>query len=119
MRIKATKFIWGDVADISISRFNCSEDNLFGDALPSRRELAVLLGINPNTAQKAYKALEEEGIMHTDGNAGSVISVTPEMRAELLETLKEEAVQTFLSNVKALGLSFQQSIALLTEKWEE
>ena len=37
-----------------------------GDALPSRRELAVLLGINPNTAQKAYKALEEEGIMHTD-----------------------------------------------------
>ena len=32
-----------------------------GDALPSRRELAVLLGINPNTAQKAYKALEEEG----------------------------------------------------------
>ena len=28
MRIKATKFIWGDVADISISRFNCSEDNL-------------------------------------------------------------------------------------------
>ena len=90
-----------------------------GDALPSRRELAVLLGINPNTAQKAYKALEEEGIMHTDGNAGSVISVTPEMRAELLETRKEEAVQTFLSNVKALGLSFQQSIALLTEKWEE
>ena len=62
---------------------------------------------------------KEEGIMHTDGNAGSVISVTPEMRAELLETLKEEAVQTFLSNVKALGLSFQQSIALLTEKWEE
>lgn len=28
MRIKITKFIWGDVSDISISRFNCSENNL-------------------------------------------------------------------------------------------
>lgn len=28
MRTKVTKFIWGDIANISISRFNCSEDSL-------------------------------------------------------------------------------------------
>ncbi len=44
--------------------------------------------------------------MHTDGNAGSVISVTPEMRAELLETLKEEAVQTFFIQRESIGPLF-------------
>ena len=32
-----------------------------GDELPSRRTLSALLGVNPNTVQKAYRLLEEEG----------------------------------------------------------
>ena len=28
MRTKVTKFIWGDIVNISISRFNCSEENI-------------------------------------------------------------------------------------------
>ena len=32
-----------------------------GDELPSRRVLSALLGVNPNTVQKAYRLLEEEG----------------------------------------------------------
>ena len=40
-----------------------------GDELPSRRVLSALLGVNPNTVQKAYRLLEEEGLMtsHTGG----------------------------------------------------
>ena len=33
----------------------------FGDEMPSRRVLSALLGINPNTVQKAYALMEAEG----------------------------------------------------------
>ena len=34
-----------------------------GDELPSRRMLSAQLGVNPNTVQKAYRLLEEEGLI--------------------------------------------------------
>ena len=34
-----------------------------GDELPSRRVLSAFLGVNPNTIQKAYRMLEEEGLL--------------------------------------------------------
>ena len=39
-----------------------------GDELPSRRMLSALLGVNPNTVQKACRMLEEERILvsHTE-----------------------------------------------------
>ena len=37
-----------------------------GDEIPSRRELANMLKINPNTAQRAYKEMEEQGLIHTE-----------------------------------------------------
>lgn len=90
-----------------------------GADMPSRRELAVQLGINPNTVQKAYKALEEEGLMHTDGNSGSVACVTPQARERLLGALKSEAARGFIERAQALGLTFQQAVALITQQWPE
>lgn len=42
-----------------------------GDALPSRRVLSALLGVNPNTVQKAYRLLEEEGLIQSRSGAKS------------------------------------------------
>ena len=36
-----------------------------GEKLPSCRELAMTMGINPNTVQHAYSTLESEGIIYT------------------------------------------------------
>ena len=36
-----------------------------GESLPSRRELAAILKINPNTVQKEFRLMEEEGIVVT------------------------------------------------------
>ena len=52
-----------------------------GDPMPSRRELAAQTGVNPNTAQKAYRLMMEEGYVYTDGNSGSVVRLTPATRA--------------------------------------
>ena len=45
-----------------------------GDAMPSVRELAGMLGINPNTIQRAYKELEQEGFIHSLRAKGSVVA---------------------------------------------
>ena len=44
------------------------------DKIPSVRELASILAINPNTIQRAYKELEEEGYIYSQRAKGSFIA---------------------------------------------
>jgi len=44
------------------------------DSLPSVRQLATKLSINPNTVQRAYKSLEEKGVIYSVTGKGSFIS---------------------------------------------
>ncbi len=45
-----------------------------GDPIPSRREMAVNIRVNPNTVQKAYKEMEDMGIINTVRNYQSTIT---------------------------------------------
>ena len=45
-----------------------------GDKLPSCREFAEELGVNPNTVQRAYTQLEEEGVVFTIAKKGVFVS---------------------------------------------
>ena len=45
-----------------------------GDGLPSRRVLSAQLGVNPNTVQKAYRLLEEEGLIQSHPGAKSCVA---------------------------------------------
>ncbi len=44
------------------------------EQIPSIRELASSLGINPNTVRKAYQELENKGVIHTISTKGTFIS---------------------------------------------
>ncbi len=55
-----------------------------GDKIPSVRELAVSMAINPNTIQKAYKELESEGYIHSQKAKGYFVS--PRSEAEKSDT---------------------------------
>ncbi|MEN6521761.1 MAG: GntR family transcriptional regulator [Armatimonadota bacterium] len=48
-----------------------------GDVLPSRREMALELEINPMTVLKAYKELETEGLVDIKQGSGCFVSSTP------------------------------------------
>ena len=45
-----------------------------GDKLPSVRVMAIDLGINPNTVQRAYNILEADGVIYSVAGKGSFIS---------------------------------------------
>lgn len=49
------------------------------EKLPSVRELAMELAINPNTIQRAYRELEAEGYIHTVAGKGSFVSPLAEV----------------------------------------
>jgi len=90
-----------------------------GDAMPSRRELAAQTGINPNTAQKAYRLMEEEGYLQTVGNNGSVICLTPTVREKIEEEMTRGLVQRFVAEAQSNRLSYKKVIALISELWED
>ncbi|MFJ1729692.1 aminotransferase class I/II-fold pyridoxal phosphate-dependent enzyme [Streptomyces sp. NPDC088254] len=48
-----------------------------GQLLPPMRELADLLGVNPNTVAAAYRTLRERGVIETDGRRGSRVRSKP------------------------------------------
>lgn len=89
-----------------------------GDELPSRRVLSALLGVNPNTVQKAFSLLEEQGLIISRPGAKSVITVTD----EAIEAIKTELLLTDIRNItsalKQMGLSLDEASRLIEENWE-
>ncbi len=67
------------------------------DKIPSVRELASQLAINPNTIQKAYRELETEGYLYSVPGKGSFVSESSQAKEsrkkELLEKLDETVTE--------------------------
>ncbi len=88
-----------------------------GDELPSRRVLSALLGVNPNTVQKAYHLLEEEGIIVSQAGAKSNISVNDKTVALIKAELTESRIKTAVNWVKQMGLSKEEAMSLIERYW--
>lgn len=90
-----------------------------GDELPSRRVLSARLGVNPNTVQKAYRLLEEAGLIASHAGAKSYVSASPErieaVRAELLVS----DVRRLAAALRQTGVSREEAQALLGRLWDE
>jgi GntR family transcriptional regulator len=89
-----------------------------GDEMPSRRVLSALLGVNPNTIQKACRQLEEEGLIVSYAGAKSLISVDERKKQEILKEMGEEEAKNFIRLMKAMGLSLEDAVKLLYGLWE-
>ena len=88
------------------------------DELPSRRVLSVLLSVNPNTVQKAYHMLEEEGLIQSRAGAKSCMvldEITMQrIRTELLEADAKNAV----ASLKQMGVSKEEAFELMNKYWD-
>lgn len=89
-----------------------------GDELPSRRVLSALLGVNPNTVQKAFALLEEQGLISSRAGAKSVISVTEEAIEKIKEELLLTDIKSITSALKQMGLSREEASRLIDENWD-
>ena len=84
-----------------------------GEQLPSIRDLATSLGINPNTVARAYSELEQRGVIDTIPKKGAFvadISLTKEIKADARIQLAD-----FFINYRKLGLSADEIRSLAEE----
>lgn len=89
-----------------------------GDELPSRRVLSALLSVNPNTVQKAYRMLEEEGLIQSRSGAKSCIVLDDQTLKRLRQELLEGDARTIVSTMKQMGLSKEEALSLIETYWE-
>lgn len=89
------------------------------EELPSRRALSALLAINPNTVQKAYKILEDEGLMESQPGAKSIMRLYAAKAAAVKQELLGEGMERVVTDLQVMGLSLQESIDLLKKYWKE
>jgi DNA-binding transcriptional regulator YhcF (GntR family) len=77
------------------------------------------LGINPNTVQKAYKMLEDEGLLSTGNNVKSTVVINDSVKSKIKDELTDGAVTEFVAYAKQINLSYKDTIELITKLWGE
>lgn len=90
-----------------------------GEELPSRRVLSARLGVNPNTVQKAYRTLEEEGVIASRSGAKSEVTLTPETVEAVRRQLLEQEAGSLVRALRQAGLDKAAALALLDRLWDE
>ncbi len=89
-----------------------------GDEMPSRRVLSALLGVNPNTIQKAYKYLEDEGLIESHVGAKSYVRVTDARISRLREELFQIRITDMVSALRQMGVGREEALGLIDKLWE-
>ena len=90
-----------------------------GQVIPSRRELGALMKINPNTVQKAYKEMEEQQLIITEGNSPSRITNDTKLLNQIRSELLGEAVSAFVASVRKIDVPVDELLQLVRNKYEE
>lgn len=85
-----------------------------GERLPSVRELAGQLAINPNTIQRAYRELELEGFIYSMAGKGSFVSPLEQVNHGRIEGKKAQFRES-ARELMGLGINKEALIAMLDE----
>lgn len=89
-----------------------------GEKLPSVRNLAKELGINPNTIQKAYNILESDGVILTLPGRGSVVlSETEDLRKKQLAKM-EEKLSVVAAEAHSTGITEEEFVTAAHRAWQ-
>lgn len=83
------------------------------------RDMAVHLGVNPNTVQKAYEELESEGVIFTRRGQGNFVNESQEIVNQLKDKMVREIVERQKREFRELGVNISEIIEYLKEKNDE
>jgi DNA-binding transcriptional regulator YhcF (GntR family) len=80
-----------------------------GTRLPPVRQLATDLGLAVNTVARAYRELEQAGLVQTRGRLGTVVTA----RAARVPAAAQDLARRYAEQTRALGLAPQQALDLV------
>lgn len=88
-----------------------------GEALPSVRQLADMIGINMHTVNKAYTVLKQEGFVKVDRRRGAVIAVDID-KIRAMEEISRE-LRILLAKARCKNISKEEVHELIDEIYKE
>ena len=90
-----------------------------GDRLPTVRQLAVDLSINPNTVVRAYRELEIEGVLDTQQGSGTFVGhEKPEVNRLEKQRMLDQILTDLLARASSYGLSLDDVLEGLRQRKE-
>lgn len=94
-----------------------------GERLPSCRDMAMRLGINPNTVQRAYSELEAQGIIYTIPKKGVYVGKLPQPGISIAQPLDiiifKSSLNEAIVKLKEAGLSREEIIKIIDEVYRD
>ena len=102
-------------------KFAIARDRLRpGDQLPTVRQLAVDLSINPNTVIRAYRELEIEGVLETQQGSGTFVGdQKPEIDKLERRRMLDQILTDLLARASSYGLSLDEVLEGLRQRKKE
>jgi len=90
-----------------------------GEKLPSVREIASDLKVNPNTIQRSYQELERENLVFTQRGMGTFVTEDEKLINELKNSLATSIVNKFIDDMKSIGFDKESLIQLINKSIKE
>ena len=87
-----------------------------GEKLPSVREFAMQIKVNPNTVQKALAEIENQKLIYTERTNGKFVTENEELIENVKKELANQKVQKYFQDMNKLGINKQDAITYLQEK---
>lgn len=89
-----------------------------GHKIPGVRELAADLGVNPNTAQRAFAELERLDLCRSERAAGRYVTGDEARISEARVDLAVDATDEFIHRLRGLRMTQSQARELLDTRWD-
>lgn len=83
-----------------------------GEKLLSVRDMATEASVNPNTMQKAFSLLEDEGLVITEGTSGRYVTSDDRIIARAKEQIALELTKDYMTGMTLLGYSASEAAAM-------
>ena len=90
-----------------------------GGKLKSVRDLAVEAGVNPNTMQRAFAQLEQEGLIRTERTTGRFVTEDKEMIKQTREEIARTQLKLFVEKMEQLGFQKDEIVTFVRSMVEE
>ena len=91
-----------------------------GDRLPTVRQLAVDLSVNPNTVIRAYREMEIEGVLETHQGSGTFIgNRKPEIDELERQRMLDQILTELLARATSYGFTLEEMLEGLRQRKEE
>ncbi len=85
--------------------------------MPSVRELAVELGVNPNTAQRSFELLEQQGVLYSVPGTGWYVSADTAVAQSTVQAIIADKTRLFFEEMFNLGLG-TDAVKQTIKEWQ-